>query len=62
MGIEQVVFYSTSDREDQKGVIKKYTMDGQAFSFILKRERSWGDLYDYLGAVCKIEDVKEIPE
>ena len=62
MGIEKVVFYSTSDREDQKGVVKKISLTGQNLGFILKREMTWGDFYSYIMSVGHIEDLSEVPE
>lgn len=60
MGIEKVVLYSTSDRDPN--VIKKYTMLGKHFGFIIHREMGWGDFYSYMMSVAEVEEVKSIPE
>jgi len=62
MGIEKVIFYSTSDREDQKGIVKKYTMVGKHLSFIIHGEMGWGDFYRYMVSVAEVEEVKSVPK
>ena len=60
MGIEKVVFYSTSDRDE--GVVKKYTMIGKHLGFIIHGEMGWGDFYRYMMSVAEVEDVDKVPE
>lgn len=62
MGIVKAVFYSTSDRPDQEGIVKKLTITGQNLSYILKREMSWGDFYAYVMSIAEIEELTEVPE
>jgi len=62
MGVEKAVFYSTSDRPDQEGIVQKYTISGQNMNYIVKKEMTWREFYAYVQSVATIEELKEIPK
>ena len=63
--IEKVVFYSTSDREGEEGIVSKLAIDGQVFGYVLYEEFNFRKLYNYLRShgqweVCSKEEIKEL--